>query len=226
MNIIFILALVILTIIIILILLKIFGISPISFCYYKFKGKKHTLHNRRNNLRYLFNTFIDEINNTDIEYWIDHGTLLGYFRDKDIICGDDDIDICILYKDNNKLKKLLNTIKRKYPNLLVDSLCILPNTNCHYSITDKKTGLTIDIYVFDLYKNNKILYKSTPLIRKIALQEEANYNKEDILPLKKVSFLNKKIYIPNKIETVLTKLYGKKYMTPLLKCDKECNCSK
>jgi hypothetical protein len=50
---------------------------------------------RRNRLRSLFTFVIHHLEQEHVDYWIDFGTLLGVTRDKDIIFGDNDIDICI-----------------------------------------------------------------------------------------------------------------------------------
>ena len=66
-------------------------------------------------LRNLLIKTVPILNNNNIEYWIDFGTLLGLHRDKDIIIGDTDCDICIWKKDEDKIRPysnhLLNLIK-------------------------------------------------------------------------------------------------------------------
>jgi len=42
-----------------------------------------------------------------IEYWLDHGTLLGSIRQESFIPWDDDLDICLMHKDYIKLLSYL-----------------------------------------------------------------------------------------------------------------------
>ena len=46
-------------------------------------------------LRSMAVSFISALNDNDVTYWVDFGTLLGIIRDGDVILGDNDVDISI-----------------------------------------------------------------------------------------------------------------------------------
>ena len=59
-------------------------------------------------IRELFIKTINFLNQNNITYWVDFGTLLGIHRNKDIILGDNDADICVPLSEE---KKLLNALQ-------------------------------------------------------------------------------------------------------------------
>ena len=60
---------------------------------------------KRKTIRELFIKTINFLNKNNITYWVDFGTLLGIHRDRDIILGDNDADICIPSTEEDKLLK-------------------------------------------------------------------------------------------------------------------------
>ena len=48
------------------------------------------------------------LDNYDVEYWLDYGTLLGAVRDGKIIPWDNDIDLGMWKKNKEKLPYVLN----------------------------------------------------------------------------------------------------------------------
>jgi len=49
-----------------------------------------------------------------IDYWLAFGTLLGFYRDGDIIPEDTDIDLSILIKDENDIPQIVKAFSKKY----------------------------------------------------------------------------------------------------------------
>ena len=81
----------------------------ILFLLICFKYRKYF----QKSLRHLFNTVIPYLNKGNIEYWVDFGTLLGIHRDQDIIIGDNDCDICVWKKDEDKVRPILKQIAKE-----------------------------------------------------------------------------------------------------------------
>ena len=59
------------------------------------------------NLRYILLEVIRYLNDNKINYWVDFGTLLGLHREKDIIMGDMDCDICIWKTEEDHIRFFL-----------------------------------------------------------------------------------------------------------------------
>ena len=56
----------------------------------------------------MLKLFDDICKRNNINYWIESGTLLGAVRHKGFIPWDDDVDVCILRDDVEKLNKILD----------------------------------------------------------------------------------------------------------------------
>ena len=54
---------------------------------------------------------ISILNNNNINYWIDWGTLLGIIRDNKLFDWDHDIDISFYYKDISKVINIFEVLK-------------------------------------------------------------------------------------------------------------------
>ena len=115
----------------------------------------------------------------NIHYWIDGGTLLGAVRHKGFIPWDDDIDVCVLEEDYNKLLKIIEEeIDNKYfiQSKKSDKYYLTPwikirHRNSIMICTENEKfhqGISLDIFPMNYYSDiNKKLYKNLYKIKNV-----------------------------------------------------------
>jgi lipopolysaccharide cholinephosphotransferase len=184
-------------------------------------------------LHILLKLTTDVLNKYNIKYWADGGSLLGSVRDKGIIPWDDDIDIGILYEDEEKMKKYIyeelndkdffimaedNTkepIKYTTKVLCNDFLTKVYIPNLWMKKDDKIVGTpTLDIFSYKRSGDDVILASSQQ--RKVF--KNCYYKKSELFPLKEVDFNHNKIMIANEPKGYLFRYYGDDCLT-VYKCD-------
>jgi phosphorylcholine metabolism protein LicD len=136
-------------------------------------------------LKYL----VKILNDNKIDYIITCGTLLGYYRHNNgFIPWDDDIDICIVEKDLDKLKQIMNEVV-KSTNYLFDNS--LYGKNTFYTFSLLKYEIFIDIFVMNNNKDeNKYTYNDK--VEKIFPDEF--FMKDELYPLQDGNFI---LYLPD-----------------------------
>jgi len=203
------------------------GIILLLFIYHdiKYKNKINIRRSvspekRKSILIELYNMIIDASETTKTKPFLIYGTLLGYYRNKDLICYDYDLDFGI---DSNEYKDITNYLIKnidKYPEYKINIKHFL-----HYKtieIFHKETLVSADICSFTL-KNNMYSRDIPKLYAKYYLKEDCVYmDKEWITPLKTDRFLNRDCYIPNIPENLLKCYYGNDFIVPDHICNEDC----
>ena len=137
-----------------------------------------------------------------IEYFLSLGTLLGAYRDRDFIDNDNDIDLGVFYPfyfDFNLYTQFFNELKEV--GIRCDSLCGKNVMHLEY----KEVGM--DLYTYHFEESHKFYY--------LLAHELHLYTQNSIVPLKKISFLDRDFACPNNIEEYLELEYGFDWKTPL-----------
>lgn len=139
----------------------------------------------------------------NILYWTSGGTFLGAIRCKGIIKWDDDLDLCVLLEDR---EKIINIIKYE-KDLIFDNFSTAVN-----KIRYKKSAWPfVDIFFMQKEINSgQIIYKCA-LKKERELFEKEEYLEREIQPLKKTKFGAFEIAIPNEYERYFLTNYGKNW---------------
>lgn len=156
----------------------------------------------------------DQFDSNNIIYWLDCGTLLGAYRESNIIHDDFDIDISTFEIDSDKVDKLFEKmlndgdIKKleggKWKEGKLYQLCSLKH----------EPSLRMDIYVFKkegLYSHAKFFSDETVHRLKI--------NNKDIEQFSKIKLGDYYFRSPINLDHYLRVRYGKNFMIPQKKCE-------
>ena len=176
---------------------------------YKQLFTKVSLENNESNLVFFSKLL------TNVEYFIFFGTLLGITRENRLIDGDDDIDFYINLKNRNQL---INDLK--IGNIDVD---LTLSVNKNKSFLQVKRVVQNEILITDFY-----FYESN--VEKNFIIEKWNFEggthdkskhlripKKFIYPLKKISFKETVLFLPNEKELICEFLYGRNWNKKLKK---------
>jgi phosphorylcholine metabolism protein LicD len=152
------------------------------------------------NLYKLLHRVVKILEKNNITYWASGGTFLGTIRCKGIIKWDDDIDLCVLLKDRERLKNVIDQEKDIYLDL-------------SSSLVNKikyKTGTYPFVDIFFMVpekENGQIVYKCA-LKRARDTWKYETYLEKELVPLKKTQFGAMEINIPNAFERYFISNFG------------------
>lgn len=132
-------------------------------------------------------------------YWIQDGTLLGHYREKNFLRHDPDTDMGMMLSDfSTKMLEYLETLKFKYNFLGYPESCL--------QLELKRFNIKTDIFFY--YKKEDFIYHSAFLKNKII---DYRYKK---FSLKEETFLGYNFLMPsNELEFIVTK-YGENWKVP------------
>jgi len=142
------------------------------------------------------------IESLNIKYWIDFGSLLGLYRDQNLISYDNDVDISIIHNPDKDIYILLEKLSENYyiKHYEEGYICIYPKNNPNFGYVH------IDIYIYEEYKNKIIKAIPWPCI------EIRDYFVNDLINLK---YKNLEFKVPNHTKNYLKMFYGQDFTTPL-----------
>lgn len=164
-------------------------------------------------LETMFQNVLNFLNDNDIDYWADGGTLLGAVRDKKHIPWDDDEDIGMDVKNYFKLLRLIPEFKKLYDyeiRIQIDNVIkIVDNKNIY--VRDTNEGTTgprlacVDVFLY-IEKKGEFMLDS---VKNRKLFKNCIYKKDSLYPLTVYDYGNIKVKGAHKPEQFLDAYYGK-----------------
>ena len=170
-------------------------VFPISEIQNKIKKKKGWKKNLKN--------IVEIFKKNKIHYYLDHSSLLGCIRDKDIYKFGD-IDIAVKFEQLDKILKLLKSSK-KFNNIVLGKMDIrqkIFGKNFIYQITVDEI---IDLQIKKLSKSFRYWLSGSNILK---ISENFTKNLID------VNFQSMTLKIPKNHKSYLRKLYGEKWFKP------------
>lgn len=162
----------------------------------------------------------------NIKYWATAGTLLGALRHGGLIPWDDDLDICIIDTDENKLNELKNLLEAEGLEIQFwkDIYKIYPKNGIAIEDIRNNGELFpfkypfIDVFVVTLEKtceHEDVYVHKSPIFYSVFNNEK--YTFSQIENLQRISFGPVSIPVPEKPELFLNVVYGNKACPDLWK---------
>jgi len=167
----------------------------------------------------LLDYTLQMLDEMEIVYWLDFGTLLGAYRTGEFIPWDGDIDITVIDKHN----KIIHEIDREssmvcqfrnegedIKNWNVNpSLAAIPEIiRLQVSNTNK---LHVDLFTC-VEKDKSTLYR--PNRRSPLMGGRRGFKKSFIDPLEKITIYDRQVNCPNNLDKYLNLIYGMDFLTP------------
>lgn len=165
----------------------------------------------------MLSVFCNAMNSAGIKFWLEFGTLLGYYREHGFIPHDFDIDTGTYYENAPAVKNALEGAGFK----LVREYRVLDDGGIEQCYLYKH--ITIDVFYFRR-DGDKMFCNSFYVIGKANLAHRSCINKPIPVGVKRIdvplmnyipaTFMNCKVFIPEDTDRYLRVHYGDNYMTP------------
>ncbi len=136
-----------------------------------------------------------------IDYWCDFGTLLGFYRERDIIEGDKDADLSVLAAEKPRILALAPVLRA-----------------CGYELTDRGGRARTLIRIYDAktryYLDVYTYIADGPMLRSTFASPHEDIPARLVARRVPASFLGATIRVPEDVAAVLRHRYGPGFQTP------------
>lgn len=163
----------------------------------------------------LLEKFSQTLNSANVLFWLDFGTLLGYYREHDFIKHDFDLDCGVFLKDAGNVRKSLTENGFK----LIREFKSLKDGGMEECYLYKHTSIDIFYYRTDSVRNTIYCnsFSTFPeLFKGINKKAPAEVKRIDLpkSEFQKVTYKNSTVNVPDNPVLYLQRHYGADFMTP------------
>ena len=145
----------------------------------------------------MYHLSVNVLSKLNEPFWLDFGTLLGCYREGDIIPHDIDIDVSMMETSYEKVRQLRG---RMPPGLILhDTSSNHKGPKLYFSYK----GFDFDIFFYKSYGDRIKCY-----LEGAAPNETQFIQKELVFPLKPAVFKEKSVWVPNHTREYLEQMYG------------------
>jgi hypothetical protein len=137
----------------------------------------------------------------DVDYWCDFGTLLGFYRERDIISGDKDADFSIMDPEKVRIMALVDVFRANGYEL----------TDCGgrarkvIRIYEAKTRYYVDVYPY---------VADGTVLRSVLASPQEDIPAHLVARRRPASFLGARMLVPDDVPAMLRHRYGPAFNTP------------
>ena len=198
-----------------------------TFLYKKYRDRKDKAHKKRldaineafkKEALGVLKAYSDAMFSNGLVFWLDYGTLLGYYREHDFIEHDFDLDTSAWYEDHERIKKILEAAGFER----VRYYYLLNREGLEECYKHKDFQTTIDVFYYFNENNKSYCFSFNPLV---SMTKKRHLNKEQpskarkwtfarIVPIP-AEFKGVKVYVPENTGAYLSSTYGETFMTPI-----------
>jgi hypothetical protein len=136
-----------------------------------------------------------------VDYWCDFGTLLGFYRECDIINGDKDADFSILQTEKPRIMALADVLRANGYNLTDRG----GRARKVIRIYEAKTRYYVDIYPY---------VADGVMLRSVLASPQEDIPAHLVARRKTASFLGASVLVPEDVPGLLRHRYGPAFNTP------------
>lgn len=153
----------------------------------------------------LYRKVVHILNQNEIVFWLNYGSLLGWHRSKSIIPWDEDVDLCILGDDYERALELLKPLGIS-PNFYNDpGCCALVPEGPDANFTSHHWQYGIDFVKYRIVDNVCVSNGTKTMDDFPCIY---HYKESDVFPLREVVFCGDIAYVPNETQKILIEQYG------------------